>query len=166
MQVSRTIDDKQIRKTLLFTLPFSALFLMIASVGQAGECPSSKVVDQGQQPGATAHKDVTDTVIGSIDLSREKPGLQNTKFRLRRLVVKPGGEVAWHSHADRPAIIYVVSGTITEYRSTCAVPIKHRAGEVAIETHQTSHWWKNKSGRPVILLSTDILQEGSDAKTM
>ena len=30
------------------------------------------------------------------------------------LVVQPGGIVPWHSHADRPALIYVVSGEIVE----------------------------------------------------
>lgn len=137
-----------------------------ATLASAGECPENKVTSNGQQPGATAHKGVTDKVIGSIDLAQEAPKLKGHKFRLRRLVVQPGGEVAWHSHADRPAIIYIVSGTITEYASSCAVPIVHKAGDVASETHVTSHWWKNTSKKPVVLLSADILQEKSDPRTM
>ena len=85
---------------------------------------------------------------------------------MRRLDIKPGGEVAWHSHADRPAIIYIVSGTILEYSSTCRVPIVHRAGDVATETHVTSHWWKNRSSKPAVLLSADILHDKSDPHTM
>ena len=50
---------------------------------------------------------------------------------MRRLAIKPGGVVPWHSHDDRPALIYVVVGEITEYASNCAVPIVHKAGEVA-----------------------------------
>jgi quercetin dioxygenase-like cupin family protein len=41
--------------------------------------------------------------------------------------------VPWHSHEDRPALIYVVSGTIFEYASNCAVPIEHKTGEVSVE---------------------------------
>jgi quercetin dioxygenase-like cupin family protein len=132
----------------------------------AGECPADKVVQNGQKPGATAPHGVTDTVIGSIDLGNEAPRLANHKFRLRRLVVQPGGVVPWHSHAERPAIIYIVSGTIIEYASTCAVPIVHRAGDVARETHLTAHWWKNNTRRPVVLLSADILHERTDPKMM
>jgi quercetin dioxygenase-like cupin family protein len=92
--------------------------------------------------------------------------LDNHKFRLRRLVVKPGGEVAWHSHEERPAIIYILSGTIVEYASTCAVPIVHNAGDVAPETHAAKHWWKNTTKRPVVLLSADILHDKADPKAM
>ncbi len=68
----------------------------------------------------------------------------------------------WHSHADRPAIIYIVEGTITEYASNCAVPIVHKAGEIARETSATSHWWKNTSRSPVTLLSADVQHDESD----
>ena len=50
-------------------------------------------------------------------------GVAGRDLRLRRLVVQPGGIVPFHSHAGRPALIITVSGDITEYRSTCAVPI-------------------------------------------
>ena len=76
-------------------------------------------------------------------------------MRLRRLEIQPGGVVPWHSHGDRPAIIYIVQGEILEYASTCAVPILHKAGEVARETHATAHWWQNKSCSTVVLLSAD-----------
>lgn len=140
--------------------------LALAGAAHAGECPAGKVTADGQKPGATANKGVTDTVIGSIDLANEAPRLADHKFRIRRLVVQPGGTVAWHSHGARPALIYIVSGSIVEYRSTCAVPITHRAGEVATEIHTTQHWWKNNTSKPVVLLSTDIVGEKSDKHTM
>jgi quercetin dioxygenase-like cupin family protein len=132
----------------------------------AGSCPSNRVTTDGQRPGPSAHKDVTDTVIASTDLADEAPRLKDHKFRLRRLVIQPGGVVAWHSHEERPAIIYIVSGTIVEYASTCAVPIVHRAGDVARETHTTKHWWKNTTNKRVVLLSADILHDKADAHTM
>ncbi len=54
-------------------------------------------------------------------------------FRFRKLVVQPGGIVPWHEHSARPANILVVEGSITEYRSTCKVPIEHAAGDVDAE---------------------------------
>ena len=137
-----------------------------AATARAGSCPAGQVTTNGQKPGATAHKNVTDTVIASIDLNEGSPLLKDHKFRLRRLVIQPGGVVAWHSHEERPAIIYIVSGTIVEYASTCAVPIVHNAGDVARETHTTKHWWKNTTRKPVVLLSSDILHDKMDPRTM
>ncbi len=105
---------------------------------------------------------MTDTVLSAIDLSKEPAGIAGRALRLRKLVVQPGGVVPWHSHGDRPAIIYIIDGTITEYASNCAVPIVHKAGEVARETSATSHWWKNTSRSPVTLLSADVQHDESD----
>ena len=158
------------RQNFVRALTLSSLvaggFGISTNSASAGMCPANKVTTDGQKPGPGAHKGVADTVIASIDLALEAPMLKEHKFRLRRLVIQPGGVVAWHSHAERPAIIYVVSGSINEYASTCAVPIVHKAGEVAPETHATQHWWKNKTSKPVVLLSTDILHDKMDPHTM
>ena len=134
----------------------------LATAAGAGECPADKVGRDVTKPGATAPISVTDTVLASIDLSKEKLAAEDRQFRLRRLVIQPGGVVPWHSHEDRPALIYVVEGEVIEYASNCAVPIVHKAGEVAPETHATSHWWKNTTNKPVVLLSADILHDQSD----
>jgi quercetin dioxygenase-like cupin family protein len=133
-----------------------------ATIASAGECPADKVTTDGQKPGATAHKDVAEKLLGQIDLSKEKVAVAGHHFRMRRLDIKPGGEVAWHSHEDRPALIYVVSGTITEYSSHCAVPIVHKTGELSVEQGGLSHWWKNTSKEPVVLISADIAKDPNE----
>jgi quercetin dioxygenase-like cupin family protein len=129
-----------------------------AGAASAGQCPSDKVVasGSGQPMSDAAGKGVTDTVIASTDLGKEPVGVHDRLFRLRRLVIEPGGIVPWHSHSDRPAIIYIIEGEITEYASTCAVPIVHKAGESTAETHTTAHWWENTETKPVVLLSADL----------
>ena len=132
------------------------------TAASAGECPANKVVaSDGQKPGATAHKGVTEKLLGQLDLAKEKVALPDHHFRMRRLEIAPGGEVAWHSHDERPALIYVISGTITEYASTCSVPIVHEAGDLSVESH-LSHWWKNMSDKPVVLISADIAADPKD----
>lgn len=121
----------------------------------AGECPAGKVGVDVTKPGPMAPVGVTDNVIASIDLKAY--GFSGRALRMRRLVVQPGGIVPWHSHGERPANILVVSGAITEYRSTCAVPIEHKAGEVTAESGSLSHWWKNNTNEPAVLISSDIL---------
>jgi quercetin dioxygenase-like cupin family protein len=130
----------------------------------AGECPANQVVAQGQghQNANNGAKSVTDTVLGMIDLGAEKIAAKGHTFRIRRLVIQPGGIVPWHSHAERPALIYVVSGTILEYASHCKVPIVHKAGEVSKEPTGTSHWWKNTGNVPVVLISADIIKDPND----
>jgi quercetin dioxygenase-like cupin family protein len=139
--------------------------LAISAPALAGACPAGKETTDGQKAGATAHKDVTEKLLGQIDLAKEKIAVAGHHFRMRRLDIKPGGEVAWHSHGERPALIYVVSGTITEYSSHCAVPIVHQTGELSLEQGGLSHWWKNTSKKPVVLISADIAQD-PEAKGM
>jgi quercetin dioxygenase-like cupin family protein len=133
-------------------------FSLGATSAFAGECAAAdrRPDGTGQKPGATAPKDVTDVVITTTDLAKEKVALKDRLFRFRRLDIKPGGVVPWHSHDNRPAMIYVVKGTIVEYASTCAVPIVHKAGDVSPERIGTSHWWKNTGTEDVVLVVSDI----------
>jgi quercetin dioxygenase-like cupin family protein len=135
---------------------------LIASADFAGECPADQ-----KKPNATAPVDykpvgVTDTVIAMIDVEKEPANIKDRKFRMRKLTVEPGGIVPWHSHADRPAIIYIIDGEITEYASNCAVPIVHKAGDVVAETSAVSHWWKNLGDKTVVLISADLLKDPND----
>jgi Uncharacterized conserved protein, contains double-stranded beta-helix domain len=131
----------------------------ISAPAFAGSCPAGKETTDGQKAGATAHKDVSEVLLGRIDLSKEKIAVADHHLRMRRLDIKPGGEVAWHSHGERPALIYVVSGTVTEYSSHCQVPIVHKTGELSVEQGGLSHWWKNTSKEPVVLISADIAKD-------
>jgi quercetin dioxygenase-like cupin family protein len=129
-----------------------------APAASAGECPANqRVADgKGQPSGPSMPKDVTDVVRYSTDLSKEPLALQGRLFRLRQLEMKPGGVVPWHSHNERPAMIYIVSGEVVEYASNCAVPITHKAGDVAPEKNGTSHWWKNTGNTNAVLISVDL----------
>ena len=124
----------------------------------AGECPADKVKEGAVTGGETMPVGVTDTVIGSIDLSPKGGDFRDNTMRLRKLVIAPGGVVPWHEHSERPANIYVLSGQIEEYRANCEVPIVHKTGDVAIEFGKGfAHWWKNTGSETVVLLSADII---------
>ena len=135
-----------------------ATIAFAANVASAGECPAaSRVADgKGQAMGPTQPKDVTDVVRASTDLSKEPARIQGRQFRLRQLEIKPGGIVPWHSHDNRPAMIYIVSGEVVEYASNCAVPIVHKAGDIAPEKSGISPWWKNTGSQRAVLISVDL----------
>ena len=138
-----------------------------ASVALAGSCPADKVGINVRPMDSTPAKDVTDNVIASIDVAKEPAKIDGRLFRMRRLEIKPGGVVPWHSHGSRPAIIYVVQGEVTEYASSCSVPIEHKAGDATPELSVTSHWWKNTGKTTAILLSADLLPvDAKDSHTM
>jgi quercetin dioxygenase-like cupin family protein len=133
----------------------------LAGSAFAGECPAGKMTPVFGNPGH-GPKAVTDQVLAQIDLGAEKVALKGHNMRVRKLVIQPGGIVPWHSHAERPALIYILSGQVYEIAGNCAVPILHKAGEVARETKGTSHWWRNRGKVPVVLLSFDIMHDPAD----
>ena len=128
----------------------------------AGACPAGKMKADVRKPVSQAAKGVTDTVLGAIDLEKEPANIKGRQLRFRKLTIEPGGVVPWHSHGDRPAIIYIAQGEIVEYASNCEVPIVHKAGETRPETHGTSHWWQNLGKKTVILFVGDILHDKHD----
>ena len=153
-----------IARRIAITAAVIAVLGMAAGAAFAGECPANRQVPdgQGQKPGPSAPVGVTDVVRSSTDLSKEPLALKGRQFRLRQLEMQPGGIVPWHSHNERPAMIYIVSGEVVEYASNCAVPITHRAGDVAPEKNGTSHWWKNTGSTKAVLISVDLFP--GDAK--
>lgn len=137
-----------------------ATFAVIAMAGVsapalAGTCPADQLGANALTGAATMPAGVTDEVIGAVDLGPEI-NVANRSLRLRRLVVQPGGVVPVHSHVDRPAVIMVATGIMTEYSSACRVPIVHLGGEVASESGGISHWWKNTGETVAVLYSSDV----------
>jgi quercetin dioxygenase-like cupin family protein len=149
------------RKVSMMVLA-GGLAVMAAGAAQAGSCPADQMGIDVTKPGPMEPKGVTDMVLASTDLAEERVALDDHQFRLRRLEIQPGGIVPWHAHAERPAMIYVVSGAVVEHASNCAVPIVHKAGDVAPETHVTSHWWENTGNDKAVLISVDILRDPND----
>lgn len=156
-------------KTILGRTLTMAAFAATVAIGVpafAGECPADQVGTNPLADRATEPSGVSDNVLGTIDLAQEPVAIEGRKFRLRELIIQPGGIVPFHSHDDRPAQIYVVKGEVTEYSSDCLVPIVHKAGEVSQETHVVAHWWKNTGSEPAVLISADLLHDETDANTM
>jgi len=133
-----------------------------AGTAHAGDCPADKHMANATKPVDHAVQGVTDTTLGAIDLGKEQAKIAGRELRLRKMVIQAGGVVPWHSHDDRPAVIYVAEGEIVEYASNCAVPIVHKAGETRKETNGTSHWWKNHTNAQVVLFIGDVRRDPND----
>jgi quercetin dioxygenase-like cupin family protein len=155
----------QFGRTLGRSMIFAGLLVSAASFTStafAGECPVDKMKADVRPPVNTPASGVTDTTLGSIDLGKEPVMLKDHELRFRKLTIAPGGVVPWHSHADRPALIFVAQGEIVEYASNCSEPIVHKVGDIRPETSVTSHWWKNLGDQTVILYVGDVLHDKND----
>jgi quercetin dioxygenase-like cupin family protein len=139
-----------------------AAAIAATSSALAGECPAGKMTAGAREPVSFPANGVTDTVLAAIDLAKEPANLKDRQLRFRKLTIEPGGVVPWHSHGDRPAIIYIAEGEIVEYASNCAEPIVHKTGEIRAETSGTSHWWKNLGTKTVVLFVGDVLHDKND----
>jgi quercetin dioxygenase-like cupin family protein len=149
------------RSIVLAGLAAGSMLIGVSSA-IAGGCPADKMKADARQPATHAAKGVTDTVLAAIDLEKEPANIKERQLRFRKLTIEPGGIVPWHSHDDRPAIIYVAEGEIVEYASNCADLIVHKAGDIRPETHGTSHWWQNLGNKTVVLFVGDVLHDKND----
>jgi len=124
----------------------------------AGECPADKVLKAPQQiDNVTDDSKLKASVVATVDPSGWR-GMKGLMLRTRMLTIQPGGFVPTHSHEDRPAIIYIISGEIIEHNTLCAVPIVHKAGDSTAEFGSAvKHWWENKGTEPVVLTSSDLV---------
>lgn len=134
----------------------------LASEAMAGECPADKMKPDAREKVDYKPVGVSDVTLGSIDLGTQPAHIEGRELRFRRLTIEPGGVVPWHSHDDRPALIFVEQGEIVEYASNCEVPITHKTGDIRAEVFGTSHWWKNLGKEAVILYVGDVRKDPND----
>ena len=72
MITTMTTDYRTRLLALSIAGALSGALLFGATIASAGECPADKVTENGQKPGATAHKGVAEKLLGQIDLAKEK----------------------------------------------------------------------------------------------
>jgi quercetin dioxygenase-like cupin family protein len=94
------------------------------------------------------------TTLGVIDLGPEIDGMKGRVLRLSTTTVAPGSVMPAHPHKDRPEIIYVREGSLTEIRNGTAK--EHGPGSVLIMTHDTVHGLENRSSAPVVYIAAPI----------
>jgi quercetin dioxygenase-like cupin family protein len=123
--------------------------LLVAAAAGAGDA-------SGQQPRAAAPPSGFNVkVLASIDLGPEIEGMQGRVLRMSHVTVAPGSTMAAHPHKDRPEIIYVLEGTLSEARNGGAF-IDHPAGSVLVMTGTVTHALANRTAAPVVYVATPI----------
>ena len=81
-------------------------------------------------------------------------GLTGYKLLLRKISIMPGGQIAKHSHATSPGVVYIDSGAWVEGRD--GGETIYSAGDTLVEDVDTVHWFYNRGDTPATAFVCDI----------
>jgi len=100
---------------------------------------------------------VTVTLLATLDLGPEIEGMAGRQLRMRLVTMEPGAVFGpMHDHKDRPGMVYVLQGTITDHRD--GVATEYGPGLGWPEDRNTMHWLENRGTTPAVEISVDIVR--------
>ena len=103
-------------------------------------------------------KGVTVKLLATVDLGPEIEGMTGRQLRMRMVTIEPGGVFGpIHDHIDRPGIVYILLGTITDHRD--GVAKEYGPGLGWREDKDTLHWLENRGTTPAVEISVDIVRQ-------
>jgi len=102
-------------------------------------------------------KGVTVELLSTVDLGPEIEGMAGRQLRMRKVTIQPGGVFGpLHDHVDRPGIVYILQGTITDHRN--GVSTEYGPGVGWPEDRNTLHWLENRGTITAVEISVDIVR--------
>lgn len=111
-----------------------------------------------EEKAEAAAKGVTVTLLGTLDLGPEIEGMAGRQMRMRMVTMAPGAVFGpEHDHKDRPGMVYILQGTITDHRDGVATEYGPGAGWP--EDRHTLHWLENRGTTPAVEISVDIVRQ-------
>ena len=112
--------------------------------------------DEQAAPGT---KGVAVRLLAALDLGSEIEGMAGRQLRMRMVTIEPGGVFGpIHDHIDRPGMVYILQGTITDHRN--GVAREYGPGVGWPEDRNTVHWLENRGTTAAVEISVDIVREG------
>ena len=102
-------------------------------------------------------KGVTTDLLATVDLGPEIEGMAGRQLRMRMVTMEPGAVYGpIHDHKDRPGLVYILEGTITDHRDGVATDYGPGAGWP--EDRNTLHWLENRGATRAVEISVDIVR--------
>jgi quercetin dioxygenase-like cupin family protein len=103
-------------------------------------------------------KGVTVKLLAALDLGPEIEGMAGRQLRMRMVTIEPGGVFGpIHDHKDRPGMVYILQGTITDHRD--GLTKEYGPGVGWPEDKNTTHWLENRGTTPAVEISVDIVTQ-------
>lgn len=104
-------------------------------------------------------KGVTVKLLSTVDLGPEIDGMTGRQLRMRLVSIAPGGVFGpVHNHKDRPGMVFILEGTITDHRN--GVATDYGPGVGWPEDKNTTHWLENRGSITALEISVDIVKQG------
>ena len=101
---------------------------------------------------------VTVELLATLNLGPEIEGMAGRQLRMRLVTMEPGGVFGpVHDHIDRPGLVYILQGTITDHRD--GVATEYGPGVGWPEDRHTVHWLENRGTTPAVEISVDIVRQ-------
>ncbi|QQZ44427.1 cupin domain-containing protein [Pseudomonas sp. SK3(2021)] len=101
-------------------------------------------------------KGVAVQVLATVDLGPEIEGMAGRQLRMRLVTIEPGGVFGpIHNHKDRPGVVYILEGIITDHRN--GIDTDYGPGLGWPEDRDTTHWLENRGTIPAREISVDIV---------
>lgn len=101
---------------------------------------------------------VTVQLLATVDLGPEIEGMAGRQLRMRLVTIAPGGVFGpLHDHQDRPGLVYILQGTITDHRN--GVATDYGPGVGWPEDRNTLHWLENRDTVAAVEISVDIVRQ-------
>lgn len=94
--------------------------------------------------------------IALADAFPDNAVARNYIFRARQIDLAPGARSEMINHAGRPAITYVTQGSVLEFRTGEAEPIRREVGAATMDRAAISHYWENAGQTPAVLLIVEV----------
>jgi len=118
----------------------------------------TKESTMSNQEVAPETKGVAVELLSTVDLGPEIEGMAGRQLRMRKVTFEPGavfGPV--HDHIDRPGIVFILQGTITDHRN--GIVTEYGPGVGWPEDRNTVHWLENRGPVRAVEISVDIVRQ-------
>jgi len=101
---------------------------------------------------------VASQLLATVDLGPEIEGMAGRELRMRMFTFEPGAVFGpIHDHKNRPGVVYILQGTITDHRD--GVATEYGPGVGWPEDRNTRHWLENRGTLPAVEISVDIVRQ-------
>ena len=105
--------------------------------------------------GQQTPKGVEPQELGRVDVGENCPG---HVLRMRRVTFEPGASIPMHSHKERPEVVLVMEGTLTNTVKGQS-PTQLAVGTAGINGTEVEHVAANETSKPVVVLGVDLIKK-------
>lgn len=145
MNLIKRITSRPVLAALLYT----AIGLTLGAIGAQG---------LAQVAPPTEHKGLGVETLGVIseESIKAQVGLEGHILLLRAITIKPGGQIAKHSHAKMPGLVKVISGEWIEGSESGEKAFNADTPTAIVEDKDTVNWFYNRGTEPATAIVCDI----------